>query len=210
MHHLGEAPVCRLLLVGIQVLPQTTPASGFPGLLRHSSGPISVEAVAGSLELKHDLLVLRKIFVDDILDFRDIADAMGPRQVTARRWSPLFVVELAFLLDVGHEGLQHRGTDNALLGLFPVLLDAVLVVPPDTDVHPVGPDKLGTFSVIGVDEDLVRDPILRHQGFPVSGCVQPTSQLDQHLHVDGDVDGSVSTRTPRLPAVPVPNNTTVR
>ena len=204
MHHFGEPPVCRLLPVGVEFLPQTTPASGFPGLLRHSTGPISVEAVASSLELKHDLLVLRKIFVDDILDFRDVADAMGPSQVTARRWSPLLVVGLAFLLEVGHEGLQHRGTDDAFLGLFSVLLDALLVVPPDADVHPVGPDKLGTFSVVGVDEDLVRDPILRHQGFPVSGCVQPTSQLDQPLHVDGDVDGSVSTRTPRLPAMPVP------
>ena len=204
VHDLRESPICRLLLVGIQVLPQTTPASGFPGLLRHSSGPVPVEAIAGSLEFKRDLLFFREVLVVDVLDLRHIANAVGPRQVAARCRSPLSVVELALLLGLRHERFQHRGPDNALLGLFPILLDAVLVVPSDVDVHPVGPDKLCTFSVIGVDEDLVRDPILCHQGFPVSGCVQPTSQLDQHLHIDGDVDGLVSTRTPRLPAMPVP------
>ena len=140
----------------------------------------------------------------NVPDFRHIANAVGPHHVAARCRGPLFVIELTLLVGLCHERFQHWGPDNALLGLLPILLDAVLVIPSDADIHPVRPDKLCTFSVIGVNEDLVRDPILRHQGFPVSGCVQPTSQLNQHLHIDGDVDGSVSTRTPRLPAMPVP------
>ena len=81
VHDLREAPVGRLLLVGIQVLPQTTPASA--GLLRHSSGPVSVEAIAGGLEFKRDLLFFREVLVVNVPDLRHIANAVGPRHVAA-------------------------------------------------------------------------------------------------------------------------------
>ena len=136
-HDLREAP-SRLLLVGIQVLPKSAPATGLPGLLLHRTRPVSVETISSRLEFKGNLLILRKVFVEDILDLVDASDPVRPRHVTACSWSPLFVRELTLFVRFGREGFEDRRRVHAVLHVLAKFLDAFLVVPSQADVHAIG------------------------------------------------------------------------
>ena len=76
MHDLRKAPVARLFLVGIQVLPETTAATGLPGPRLHSASPVPMESVAGRLKIQRNLSALWQVLAR-VLALHGFADAVG-------------------------------------------------------------------------------------------------------------------------------------
>ena len=97
VHDLREAPIGRLLLVGVQVLPQSAPATGLPGLLLHSTSPVPVKIIPSSLKLEGDLFLLGEVLVVDVPDLRHVLNSVRPHHVAASSRGPLLVVEFGTL-----------------------------------------------------------------------------------------------------------------
>ena len=95
MRDLREAPVGRLLLVGVQVLPKSASATGLPGLLLYRTSPVPVKTIPSSLKFKGDLFLLGEALVLDVPDLGHVSDPVRPHHVAASGRGPLLVVEFA-------------------------------------------------------------------------------------------------------------------